>query len=160
LETRIAQLCQLGLSALLALSSLLVVADHAFGTIINPSSWLFAGAVTADLAEGKRNVFGASTALCLVALAAGQALRTRGVVPPAPLRSLAVGAPAALLADRGRLWPLGARRRDAGAVVDPHHCARRRAVEPRSTPGARERARQPPHFGHARARRAARRGGD
>ncbi len=88
LETRVAQLWQLGASAFLALVSLLVLADHVFGGALNASSYLFPGAVAADLAEGKRNVFGASTALCLIALAAAQVLRTRGLIQPAQIVAL------------------------------------------------------------------------
>jgi diguanylate cyclase (GGDEF)-like protein len=88
LETRIAQLWQLGASAFLVLVSVLVLADHAFGGAINTSSFFFPATVAADLAEGKRNVFGASTALCLIMLAGAQALRMRGFVQPAQIVAL------------------------------------------------------------------------
>ena len=39
--------------------------------------WLFGGTVAADTAEGKRNVFGASTALCLIAAPEGIAMVER-----------------------------------------------------------------------------------
>ena len=93
LETRLAQLWQLGASAFLVLVSLLVLLDHAFGGGLNASSFLFPSTVAADLAEGKRNVFGASTALCLIMLAAAQALRMRGLVQPAQIAALVVLVP-------------------------------------------------------------------
>lgn len=93
LETRIAQLWQLGVSGLLALVAVLVLADHAFGGALNTSGWLFGGTVAADMAEGKRNVFGASTALCLIALGAAQVLRMRGLVQPAQIVALATTVP-------------------------------------------------------------------
>jgi hypothetical protein len=93
LETRTAQQWQLGASAFLVLVSLLVLADHAFGGSINASSFFFRATVAADLAEGKRNVFGASTALCLILLAGAQALRMRGLVQPAQTVALLVLVP-------------------------------------------------------------------
>lgn len=93
LETRTAQLWQLGASLFLVLVSLLVLADHAFGGAINASSFFFPATVAADLADGKRNVFGASTALCLIALAGAQALRMRGLVQPAQIAALLVLVP-------------------------------------------------------------------
>jgi diguanylate cyclase (GGDEF)-like protein len=90
LETRLAQLWQLGASSFLMLVSLVVVLDHAFGGALNASSFLFPSVVAADLAEGKRNVFGASTAVCLIALAVAQALRMRGLVQPAQITALVV----------------------------------------------------------------------
>lgn len=93
LESRTAQLWQLGASAFLVLVSLLVLADHAFGGALNASSFFFPAVVAADLAEGKRNVFGASTALCLIVLAGAQALRMRGLVQPAQIVALLVLVP-------------------------------------------------------------------
>jgi diguanylate cyclase (GGDEF)-like protein len=90
LETRLAQLWQLGASSFLVLVSLVVVLDHAFGGALNASSFLFPSIVAADLAEGKRNVFGASTAVCLIALAVAQALRMRGLVQPSQITALVV----------------------------------------------------------------------
>ena len=93
LESRVAQLWQLGASAFLVLVSVLVLADHAFGGGLNASSFFFPAVVAADLAEGTRNVFGASTALCLIALAGAQALRMRGLVQPAQIVALLVLVP-------------------------------------------------------------------
>jgi diguanylate cyclase (GGDEF)-like protein len=93
LETRAAQLWQLGASGVLATVSLVVLADHAMGGGISVSNWLFAGTVAADLAEGKRNVFGASAALCLVALAAAQVLRMRGLIQAAQIVALGLCLP-------------------------------------------------------------------
>jgi diguanylate cyclase (GGDEF)-like protein len=93
LETRLAQLWQLGIGGVLALVALLVLADHAFGGALNTSGWLFGGTVAADTADGKRNVFGASTALCLMALGAAQVLRMRGLVQPAQIVALATLVP-------------------------------------------------------------------
>lgn len=93
LESRTAQRWQIGASAFLVLVSLLVLADHAFGGALNASSFFFRATVAADLAEGKRNVFGASTALCLIVLAAAQALRMRGLVQPAQIVALLVLVP-------------------------------------------------------------------
>jgi diguanylate cyclase (GGDEF)-like protein len=88
LETRTAQRWQFGASAFLALVALMVIADHAFGGVLDASSFFFRATVAADLAEGRRNVFGASTALCLIALAGAQALRLRGLVQPAQIVAL------------------------------------------------------------------------
>jgi len=93
LETRLAQLWQLGAAAFLAFVSLVVLIDHAFGGAINTSSFLFPTTVAGDMAEGKRNVFGASTALCLIALAAAQALRMRGAIQTAQITALLVLVP-------------------------------------------------------------------
>jgi diguanylate cyclase (GGDEF)-like protein len=93
LETRLAQLWQLGAAVFLVLVSLLVLFDHAFGGALNASSFLFPATVAADLADGKRNVFGASTALCLIALSAAQALRMRGLIQPAQIVALLVLVP-------------------------------------------------------------------
>lgn len=93
LETRTAQRWQIGASAFIVLVSLMVLADRALGGAINASSFFFPATVAADLAEGKRNVFGASTALCLIALAGAQALRLRGLVQPAQIVALIVLVP-------------------------------------------------------------------
>jgi len=93
LESRTAQRWQLGASGFLVLVSLLVLADHAFGGALDPSSFFFPATVAADLADGKRNVFGASTALCLIVLAGAQALRMRGLVQPAQIVALLVLVP-------------------------------------------------------------------
>ncbi len=93
LETRTAQQWQLGASLFLVLVSSLVLADHAFGGALNASSFFFPATVATDLAEGKRNVFGASTALCLILLAGAQALRMRGLVQPAQTVALLVLVP-------------------------------------------------------------------
>ncbi|HEY7610804.1 MAG TPA: GGDEF domain-containing protein [Alphaproteobacteria bacterium] len=93
LETRAAQLSQLGASCLVVLVSLLVLADHAFGGFVNASGLLYAGTVAADIAEGKRNVFGTSIAVCLVAVVAAQYLRLRGMILAAQIVSLAVFVP-------------------------------------------------------------------
>ncbi len=90
LESRTAQRWQTGAAAFLVLVSLLVLADHAFGGALNPSSFFFPATVAADHADGKRNVFGAPTALCLIALAAAQVLRMRGFVQPAQIVALFV----------------------------------------------------------------------
>jgi len=92
-ETRAAQLSQFGAGGLLVLVSLLVIADHAFGGALNASGWLFPGTVAADVAEGKRNLFGTSTAVCLIAVAAAQFLRMRGAIVAAQIVSLAAFVP-------------------------------------------------------------------
>jgi len=78
---------------LLALVCLLVLADSAFGGVLNASGCLFAGIVEADLADGRRNFFGTAAALCLLVLAGAQTARTRGFILPAQIAALAIAVP-------------------------------------------------------------------
>ncbi len=80
-------------SGLLALVCLLMLADGAFGGVLNASGCLFAGIVEADLADGRRNFFGSATALCLLALAGAQAARARGLILPAQIAAIALAVP-------------------------------------------------------------------
>jgi diguanylate cyclase (GGDEF)-like protein len=81
---------QLVTAALVALVCLLVLADNAMGGTFRLTGYIFAQTVETDLAEGRRNVFGAMSALCLLGLSLAQAARARGVIPPAQVLALSV----------------------------------------------------------------------
>lgn len=84
---------QLVAAGLLALLCVTALADAAFGRIFDASGFLFSATVETDLAEGRRNVFGAAAALCLLAIAAAQVARAGGFILPAQIAVLAAALP-------------------------------------------------------------------